>query len=282
MADYLVSKYGFVVLSSKALLQAILKANKKPANTHNLQRLGNELIAKVGGEGFMVIMLENLPEGNYVIDAIRQASASAYLRSHYGDRFIHIHMNSKEDVRQERFSQREGANLQEIRRFDSAPTESENSGLGRISDFKLSNNSSLTNLHAELDKILRKVGLGGGESSGKSQLENDSTTPPAFLKGKIAKFNSERKWDHYLNPKDLAIAISVESSELLDLFKWRKTRRSARVPPARLSQVKDEMADVMIYLMSLANVLSIDLTGAVLQKMSKNALKYPKHKDLTT
>ena len=62
---------------------------------------------------------------------------------------------------------------------------------------------------------------------------------------------------------------------MLDLFKWRRVPRRAKLPARRLADVRDEMADILIYLMTMANVLSIDLTSAVLGKISKNATKYP-------
>ncbi|MCX8173599.1 MAG: nucleotide pyrophosphohydrolase [Thermoplasmata archaeon] len=100
----------------------------------------------------------------------------------------------------------------------------------------------------------------------KATLEN--------LKQLVAKFNTERKWEIYHQPKELAIAIAVESAELLDIFKWQHGQAvTAKVENYR--KIKEEMADILILLLSLANTLNIDLSDALVSKIEKNAMKYP-------
>lgn len=102
---------------------------------------------------------------------------------------------------------------------------------------------------------------------------NDSQTPLRVLKKRAKKFVEERNWGKYHNPKDIAIALNVESSELLDLFKWKDSDEGKL--DESLEEIKEESADVMIFLLHLANELSIDLTKSVLEKMKKNEKKYP-------
>ena len=94
------------------------------------------------------------------------------------------------------------------------------------------------------------------------------------LKSAVAAFRDERDWAQFHTPKNLAIAISVEASELLELFLWRD--ESDRLPPEPLSAAEQEMADVFIYLVSLADALDVDLGEAVKRKLQLNAEKYPK------
>ena len=98
--------------------------------------------------------------------------------------------------------------------------------------------------------------------------QNDGNTNISALKTHVQKFIDERDWQKFQNPKDLAIAISVEAAELLDIFKWRQTEFEKE-------EVEKEVADVLIYLLSLANVMNIDVTESVLEKIEINKKKYP-------
>jgi len=97
---------------------------------------------------------------------------------------------------------------------------------------------------------------------------NDETTPILVLKTHVRDFIEKRNWQKYHNPKDIAIAISVEAAELLDIFKWRRNGYEKE-------RIEEEVADIMIYLLSLANVLYIDLTQVILEKLRADELKYP-------
>jgi len=108
-------------------------------------------------------------------------------------------------------------------------------------------------------------------------IREDDSTPIDYLKERVETFVTERNWERYHNPKDIAIALSVEASELLDIFKWKDSLNDpTNIPTRTRNAIGDEMADVLIYLLSLSNVMSVDLTQATLRKMSKNARKYPK------
>lgn len=85
----------------------------------------------------------------------------------------------------------------------------------------------------------------------------------------IVKFRDERDWEQFHNSKDLALALSVEASELLELFLWKKNE------DFNLDQLKDELADVLMYALLLADKNNLDVHQIVLDKIKKNADKYP-------
>ncbi|NMO94946.1 MazG-like family protein [Paenibacillus lemnae] len=89
---------------------------------------------------------------------------------------------------------------------------------------------------------------------------------------KIILFRDERDWKQFHDPKDLALSISLESSELLELFQWKSSQEAI---DQHHSDMRDEIADVLIYTLTLAHDLNIDVKNAILQKINKNAEKYP-------
>ncbi|WP_404356845.1 nucleotide pyrophosphohydrolase [Cytobacillus firmus] len=92
---------------------------------------------------------------------------------------------------------------------------------------------------------------------------------------KITQFRDERGWLPYHNEKDLAISISLEANELLENFQWKSSEEALE---SSAENIKEEMADVLIYLLQLADKMDIDLEEEVFKKLEKNALKYPIHK----
>ncbi|MBK6743869.1 MAG: nucleotide pyrophosphohydrolase [Hydrogenophilales bacterium] len=94
----------------------------------------------------------------------------------------------------------------------------------------------------------------------------------------VRSFGRERDWHLYHSPKNLASALIVEAAELLEPFQWLTQEESRDLPPAKKEAVRQEMADVFIYLISLANCLDIDLLKAAEDKLAINAAKYPVEK----
>ncbi len=90
------------------------------------------------------------------------------------------------------------------------------------------------------------------------------------LKERIRLFNEERDWDQFHSPDNLAKSVSIEAGELLECFQWNADFDS--------QAVENEMADVFVYLLDLANKLNVDLVEVTNRKMDKNALKYPADK----
>jgi NTP pyrophosphatase (non-canonical NTP hydrolase) len=93
----------------------------------------------------------------------------------------------------------------------------------------------------------------------------------------IDNFSTERDWAQFHSVKNLSMALSVEACELMEIFQWMKEEESNRFfeDPLLCSKVQDEVADVFIYLLRIVSKGGFDLEEAVLQKMKKNAKKYP-------
>ena len=101
------------------------------------------------------------------------------------------------------------------------------------------------------------------------------TTELTALRDALRQFAEARDWRRYHTPKNLAMALIVEAAELVEHFQWATPEESSALPPGKAAQVEDEVADVLIYLVELADVLGIDLIAAARRKMQKNALKHP-------
>lgn len=89
---------------------------------------------------------------------------------------------------------------------------------------------------------------------------------------RIKKFCTDRDWSQFHDPKNLAISLQLEASEVLELFQWTKDNQAK---PGKEADIADELADVFYWLIMLANHYNIDLTEALDQKMDKNEEKYP-------
>jgi dCTP diphosphatase len=106
----------------------------------------------------------------------------------------------------------------------------------------------------------------------------DSTVTIESLKQLLREFRDERDWRKFHDPKNLAEAICVEASELLELFLWKSiadVKRSMNLDPAFRKAVEDELADVLCFSLSLAEAAKIDLARAVKHKIEINRRKYP-------
>src|SRR5262249_22693761 len=108
----------------------------------------------------------------------------------------------------------------------------------------------------------------------------DSTTPVSALREAWAKFVSEREWDQFHSPKNLAMALACEAAELMEHFLWIDNEESAGLAGDRAlrEQVADEIADVTGVILALCNALDLDLSDAIASKMAKNHQKYPAEK----
>ncbi|SRR6266851_5116024 len=95
---------------------------------------------------------------------------------------------------------------------------------------------------------------------------------------RIRQFRDERDWKQFHDPKNLATSIAIEAAELLEEFQWMSGEESKRHAAENRESVSDEIADVAIYLIELADILEIDLRAAILAKLAKNAAKYPVEK----
>ena len=92
------------------------------------------------------------------------------------------------------------------------------------------------------------------------------------LISKVVDFRDKRNWKKFNDPKDLAISLLLEASELLELFQWKN---SGEVIEHRMQDIKDELADILYYTFLMSHDLGINLEEAVLAKLQKNEEKYP-------
>lgn len=93
------------------------------------------------------------------------------------------------------------------------------------------------------------------------------------LRSALRRFAADRDWDQFHSAKNLAIALSVEAAELLEHFQWSSD--SAALEPQQHAKVREEIADVFLYLVRLADKLDIDILVAAAEKIDLNAAKYP-------
>ena len=94
------------------------------------------------------------------------------------------------------------------------------------------------------------------------------------LQGKLREFAAARDWEQYHNPKNLAMALAVEAGELQEIFQWLTPEESLAIKDDS-AHATEEIADVFLYLVRIADVLDVDLEEAVSAKLAKNAAKYP-------
>lgn len=103
----------------------------------------------------------------------------------------------------------------------------------------------------------------------------DTAEPLLNLRERLRAFAAERDWQQFHSPKNLAISLSVEAAELLEVFQWVSEDASRALPADQLQRARDEIADVLLYLVRLADELGVELAAAALDKIEANAAKYP-------
>lgn len=106
---------------------------------------------------------------------------------------------------------------------------------------------------------------------------SDQNTSVAQMRETVRRFVDERQWQQFHSPKNLSMALAIEAAELMEHFQWISMDASRAVShqPDKLHAVSDELADVLCYLLAMANELGIDLSTALQEKMAKNERKYP-------
>ena len=91
----------------------------------------------------------------------------------------------------------------------------------------------------------------------------------------VRNFCHDRDWEQFQSPKNLTMALAVEASELMEHFQWLTQEESHNLPPDKRAAVEEEMADVLIYLVRLADRMGVDLLDAAERKMERNGERYP-------
>jgi len=98
------------------------------------------------------------------------------------------------------------------------------------------------------------------------------------LKKRLRDFAAARDWDQFHSPKNLSMALAAEAGELLEKFQWLTEQQSSSLSPEQKEAIAEEMADVLVYLVRLADKLNVDLLEVTEKKMAKNEEKYPADK----
>ena len=106
----------------------------------------------------------------------------------------------------------------------------------------------------------------------------DSEMTLRQLREKMAEFVRERDWGQFHTPKNLSMSIAIEAAELMEHFQWLTVEQSKCLDTRALAEIGEELADIVIYSLSMANFLDLDLSETVLAKMEKNRQKYPPEK----
>jgi len=106
---------------------------------------------------------------------------------------------------------------------------------------------------------------------------NDQDTPIGDLKAAIDAFNTERNWQRFFSPKNLAMSITIEAAELMEIFQWvdNDAAMAQAVAGPHRERMAEELADVLIYCLTLAQVMDMDVSAIVQRKLAANARKYP-------
>ena len=105
----------------------------------------------------------------------------------------------------------------------------------------------------------------------------DRNTTVADLRQRVAEFVSARAWEQFHTPKNLGMAIAIEAAELMEHFQWLTVEQAtvAMRDEARRAAVADELADVFIYGLSMANAVDVDISAAVMAKLERNEQRFP-------
>jgi NTP pyrophosphatase (non-canonical NTP hydrolase) len=108
-------------------------------------------------------------------------------------------------------------------------------------------------------------------------MRTDTQTTVGALRQAVAGFVNARDWQPFHGPKNLTMSIAIEAAELMEHFQWLTTEqaRDAVSEPAERAAVADELADILIYCLSLSNALDLDISSAVLGKLQTNEHRYP-------
>jgi len=111
----------------------------------------------------------------------------------------------------------------------------------------------------------------------REHTKTDLDTTIGELRKQVMHFSQERKWSRYHTPKNLTMSISIEAAELMEQFQWFSSEQSVNVvrEPDVYNAVSDELADVLIYCLILADIAGIDVSNAVRAKITQNEMKYP-------
>ena len=108
-------------------------------------------------------------------------------------------------------------------------------------------------------------------------METDGCTTVGALRDAVASFVDAREWRPFHGPKNLSMSIAIEAAELMERFQWLTTEEAQQAvsDPTERAAIADELADIIIYCLSLSNALDLDVSASVMDKLSTNERRYP-------
>jgi len=107
-------------------------------------------------------------------------------------------------------------------------------------------------------------------------MRDDSITEISVIKKRISDFVAARNWQEFHSPKNLSMSIAIEAAELMEIFQWKTPEEALAITQSsEFEHLREELADVMIYCISMSNQLGIDIATMIEDKVKKNAIKYP-------
>lgn len=239
---------------------------ENPSRTQ-LQELGEEFITK-GWENFCENFLKfiNYDESKiYIIDGIRHKNFfTALCKKSYPINPILVFLNVDNEVLEYRKNERQEAEYDERRLAE-----------GNLTDlFKLAD-IIIRTMDKRVTEIVDEV-LQGLESTPIVNKVEDDKIVLQDLKDEINEFNKNRNWNSYHNAMNLAMSINIEAAELLEIFQWSdKKNADKKARGYENEHLKEELADILIYCINLANAYDIDISSCIIDKLHKNAKKYP-------
>jgi len=107
---------------------------------------------------------------------------------------------------------------------------------------------------------------------------SDAVNELETLRQRLREFSDARDWEQFHSPKNLAMALAAEAGELLEIFQWLTEEQSRELPAEAKAKVREEIADVLLYLVRLGDQLDIDPAAAARDKLAVNEKKYPAEK----
>lgn len=253
---------------SDCLKKVLVDRGCDAPSREQLQEIGAEYINK-GWNYFCSCVLEYVNwSGKYplIIDGVRHVDFLNTLRLIcYPIPIYGIYLEASEETLKEHINKRgmENYNSKHV-------AEGQQRELLDASDIVIDiNEKSVIQIVDEIQIMLSKIDK-------ESQQATDNTVTINMLKERVDYFNLIRGWKEYHNPRDLTISINLEAAELLEIFQWAGKNQSMDLD--KLNKIKEELADVLIYSIDLANACGFDITEIILNKLIMNACKYPSGK----
>jgi len=153
VSKYVSGRYGLRYISTSEMLKSILIANGQSIKRENLQKVGGDLINAIGGRGFMCVLIQNLPNGDYVIDSIRHLEALRYMRERYKEEFILIYVEASSETR---FSRKMGQfrDMEFFNKSEKESTEIEIESIRKLADYVIGTEEPISAVSMRINELV--------------------------------------------------------------------------------------------------------------------------------